>query len=53
MEYKALVSFGGKVSMHAGEVKEIKDKDIVNDLLKAGYIEKVETPKTPTRRKAK
>lgn len=51
MKYKALVSFGGKVSMHAGEVRELTEKEVINDLLKAGYIEKVETSRKPTRRK--
>lgn len=39
--YKALTSFVGKVSMVEGEVKEILDKEVVQDLLRAGYIEKV------------
>lgn len=38
--YKALESFVGKISMVKGEVKEILDKEIAKDLLKAGYIEK-------------
>ena len=58
MQYKALVSFSGKVSMAMGEVREISDQSLVDDLLKAGYIlpldskkakaevEKVEKPKT-------
>ena len=37
--YKALIDFSGVVSMKKGEVKEIADKSIVNDLVKAGYIE--------------
>lgn len=37
--YKALKSFVGKVCMVEGEVKEILDKEIVKDLLRAGYIE--------------
>ena len=41
MMYKALVSFSGIVSMHAGEVKDISDANIVKDLVKAGYIEEV------------
>lgn len=45
MKYKALVGFSGLVSMRKGEVKEIKDKYIVDDLLKVGYIEAVEKPK--------
>lgn len=43
--YKALVSFSGKISMFKDQVKEIKDKDIINDLLKAGYIEEVKSNK--------
>ena len=39
--YKALETFAGKVSMVKDEVKEILDKEIVNDLLRAGYIEEV------------
>ena len=45
MEYKALVSFSGLVSMRKGEVKEIKDKEIVKDLLRAKYIEPLERKK--------
>lgn len=41
MKVKALVSFAGAFSMYKGEVKECKDKVILKDLLKAGYIEKV------------
>ena len=36
MKYKARVSFGGKVSMGVGEVKDISDVNIAKDLLKAG-----------------
>ena len=39
--YKALKSFGGIVSMKKGDIKPINDVNIANDLLKAGYIEKV------------
>lgn len=39
MEYEALVSFSGAISMSMGEVREIEDPAIVNDLLKAGYIQ--------------
>ena len=46
MEYRALKGFSGLISMKNGEVKEIKDKYIVDDLLKAGYIEPIEKPKT-------
>lgn len=65
MRYKALVSFSGQISMAMGEVREISDQSIVDDLLKARYIipiepkeEKVKTddvekPKTKTKRKEK
>lgn len=39
MQYKALISFSGLISMSMGEVREIADQKIVNDLLKAGYIQ--------------
>jgi len=44
MKVKALVSFAGAFSMYQGEVKEINDKHILEDLLQAGYVEKVEEP---------
>lgn len=47
--FKALISFSGAVSMVEGEVKEITDKAIVEDLLKAGYIEEVKTEKKPVK----
>lgn len=43
--YKALVSFSGLITMKKNEVKEIKDKALVKDLLKAGYIEEVKSAK--------
>jgi hypothetical protein len=43
--YKALVSFSGLVSMSKGQVKEIKDKEVIEDLLRAGYIEEVKPVK--------
>ena len=46
MKYRALIGFSGAVSMSKGEENEIKDKYIVDDLLKAGYIEPIEKPKT-------
>lgn len=39
--YRALESFVGKVSMAKGEVKEILDKEVANDLLRVGYIEEL------------
>lgn len=43
--YRALVTFSGKVSMVKDQVREIKDKEIVEDLLKAGYIEEIKSTK--------
>ena len=46
MKVRALISFSGLVSMRKGEVKEIRDKNIVTDLLRAGYVEQMEKPKS-------
>lgn len=46
MKIKALVSFSGALSMSAGGVVECSNQEIVNDLIEAGYVEKVqEAPK--------
>lgn len=45
--YRALVSFSGLVSMAEGEIREISDKMIVEDLLNAGYIEEVSPDSKP------
>lgn len=49
--FKALKSFCGKVSMKKGETKDINDKEIIKDLLNAGYIEEIkdETKKITTK----
>lgn len=39
--HKALKSFSGVISMHEGELREIDDAELVDDLLRAGYIEEV------------
>lgn len=41
MLYKALISFSGLLSMSEGEVKEILNQEIIDDLLGAKYIEPV------------
>lgn len=43
MKYKALIGFSGAVSASQDSLVEIPNKDIANDLLKAGYIAEVET----------
>lgn len=45
MKVKALVSFAGSISMARDEVREIKDKETLDDLLNAGYVEKVKNAK--------
>ena len=41
-KYKALVSFSGVISAAAGSEIEIKNKTVIKDLLKAGYIKPIE-----------
>ena len=61
MRYKALVSFSGIISMAMGDIREIEDASLVDDLTKAGYIipheteleEVEEKPKKKTARKGK
>jgi hypothetical protein len=43
--YRAIVGFSGLINMKKGEIKDIKDKALVKDLLKAGYIEEVKPEK--------
>lgn len=45
MEYRALVSFSGIISMAMGETREINDNSVVKDLLNAGYIEELKETK--------
>lgn len=52
MYYKAKVAFAGKISMMCNEVREITDKELINDLLNAGYIEEI-TKETPTKKARK
>lgn len=51
--YIALVSFCGTISMAEGEVRDIPDPSLAEDLLKAGYIKPVEEekPKKAVRKK--
>ena len=62
MAYIACVSFSGnKLSMAKGQIREISDSALVDDLLKAGYIipyeatdkKTVSEEKPKTRRKGK
>ena len=47
MQYKALVSFSGIISMACGEVRELSDQAIIDDLLKAGYIIELKADELP------
>ena len=51
MMYQALVSFTGLISMAKGDVKEISDISLANDLLKAGYIVNISEPITEKEQK--
>ena len=42
MKVKALRSFSGAVNMSRNQVMDIQDEFILNDLLKAGYVEPLE-----------
>lgn len=53
MRYKALVSFSGLISMIGGEVRELSDQTIIDDLLKAGYIIPFEVDEKPKEEKPK
>ena len=56
MRYLATTSFSGITSMHKGEVREISDSSLVEDLTKAGYIipfESTKEEKPKTKRKGK
>ncbi len=45
MKVKALVGFSGVVTMSKDEELEIKDKEIVEDLLQAGFVEEIKDTK--------
>ena len=43
----AQVSFSGRVSMYAGEVRDLMQGEVLDDLLAAGYVVPQETTKQP------
>ena len=49
---KALKSFSGLVSMVKGEVRDIEDDFIVNDLIRSGYCEDLEVKATKSKAKS-
>lgn len=57
MRIRAVENFSGSISMSKGEERELDNELLLMDLLKAGYIEEVETAKVapvqPKKRGAK
>ena len=55
MIVKALRSFSGALPMRKGDIRDIQNEDVLNDLLKVGYVEKMELepdkPNKPRRKK--
>lgn len=49
MKIRALTSFSGMLCMAKGEVIECDDKEVLDDLIDAGYVEPVEEKKAPKR----
>ncbi|MCX7903275.1 MAG: hypothetical protein N2486_02080 [Caloramator sp.] len=45
MKVRALVNFAGIITMKKGDEIEINDKEICEDLLRAGYVEEVKSSK--------
>ena len=45
MLVKALTSFVGKISMNVDEVREIVDKELAKDLIRAGYVIEIKATK--------
>lgn len=42
MKIRALCSFSGRITMAKGEVRDCGNEYVVNDLLRAGYVEVAE-----------
>lgn len=51
--YRALKTFSGIITMVEGEVRDILDQFVIDDLLGAGYIEEVKTAKKRLRKEEK
>lgn len=47
MKVKALVNFSGVITMRLGEIRDIENELLYEDLIQAGYVEdaKTETPR--------
>ena len=53
MDYRALKSFAGQISMRRNEVKEIKDQELAKLLLRGGLVEEVGGNKPKTTKSSK
>lgn len=42
--YRALTTFCGVISMREGEIRAIENKTVAADLLRAGYVTKINDP---------
>ena len=49
--YKAIKTFSGAISMVKGEVRDIDNAEVVNDLLRAKYIVDLEEKRKATTKK--
>ena len=45
MKIRATRSFAGVISMHKGQILDCSNKAVVQDLLRCGYVEKVNPKK--------
>lgn len=45
MRVRAAVSFAGAVSMYAGEIRDVEEGCVLDDLLACGYVEPAEEVK--------
>ena len=45
MKYRAKKTFVGKINMRKGKERDLTDKALIKDLLRAGYIEEVQPAK--------
>lgn len=41
MRVKATVSFAGAISMHTGQELDIEKGEVLDDLLRAGYVQEI------------
>ena len=51
--YQALISFSGLISMTKGEIRKLSNPDLIQDLLKAHFIEEYKINESKTEIKEK